>query len=219
MQVPAVRGQVFKRDWQPCGRHGIVRAMAAYDIGLVPGRTCGACTVCCTAMAIDKPEIQKEAGVTCRHCVGGCAIYQTRPALCRDYHCGWRQLPNLDDSWRPDKSGVFVELEPVDGDTGLSLVLVGNPLKTVRQPWFIDFVATGVRGNVPLQLGIPGPRGHQGASLLLNTQEMREAASISRARVKEILEKELKLLSAYDFPPRVILNTGNNVGLERGVET
>jgi hypothetical protein len=187
--------------------------MTAYDIGLVAGRTCGDCTVCCTAMAIDKPEIQKEAGVTCRHCAGGCTIYDTRPPLCRDYHCGWRQLAILDESWRPDRSGVFVELEPMQGQTGLSLVLVGNPLKTLRQPWFIDFVAAGVRGNIPLSLGIPGPRGHQGASLLLNTHDMLAAANHTRAAVKEILEQELKLLSSHDFPPRHIHHTGNNVGL------
>jgi hypothetical protein len=163
-------------------------------------------------MAIDKPEIQKEAGVTCRHCKGGCAIYETRPSLCRDYHCGWRQLPILDESWRPDRSGVFVELEPMEGRTGLSLVLVGNPLKTLRQSWFIEFVAAGVRGDIPLALGIPGPRGHQGASLLLDSGDMLAAANRSRAAVKDVLERELKLLMSHDFPPRRILNTGNDVG-------
>jgi hypothetical protein len=188
--------------------------MTAYDIALVAGRVCGDCTVCCTAMAIDKPEIQKEASVTCRHCASGCAIYETRPALCRDYHCGWRQLPMLDDSWRPDRSGVFVELEPVDGQTGISLVLVGNPLRTIRQSWFIEFVTVGVCGDVPLLLGIPGPKGHQGASLLLNTKQMLEAARGSRAQVKELLEKELKRLQTHDFPPRVFVHSGNNTGVE-----
>ena len=196
--------------------HGIVDGMTAYGIALVPGRSCGDCTVCCTVMAIDKPEIQKEAGVTCRHCAGGCAIYDTRPQLCRDYHCGWRQLAMLDESWRPDRSGVFVELEPVEGQTGLSLVLVGNPLKTVRQPWFIEFVATGIRGDVPLELGIPGPPGRQGASLRLNTHDMLAAANHSRAAVKQILEQELKLLASFDFPPRVIVNTGNDFGMGGG---
>jgi hypothetical protein len=184
-----------------------------YKLALVPGRGCGECTVCCTAMAIDKPEIQKDAGATCRHCTAkGCAIYETRPSLCRDYHCGWRQLSILDKSWRPDLSGVFVELEPHDGQTAISLVLLGNPLRTVRQPWFIDFVATGVRGGLPLMLGIPGPPGRQGASLELNTDTMAEAARTSRAAVKAVLEAELKLLSAYDFPPRDFRNRGNNVG-------
>jgi hypothetical protein len=184
------------------------------DVELVPGRGCGECTVCCTALAIDKPEIQKDAGVTCRHCRAGCTIYATRPALCRDFYCGWRQLPILDDSRRPDRSGVFVELEPIGDQTGLSLVLVGNPLKTVRQNWFIDFVSVGVRGDVPLSLAIPGPKGHQGASLLLNTRQMLEAARTSRPRVKDLLESELKRLRTYEFPPRLIVHTGNNVGLE-----
>jgi hypothetical protein len=151
--------------------------------------------------------------VTCRHCTQGCTIYDTRPALCRDFYCGWRQLPILDDSWRPDRSGVFAELVPVDDQTGLSLVLVGNPLKTLRQPWFIDFVAIGVRGDFPLLLGIPGPRGHQGAELPLNTSQMLEAARSARGRVKDLLEKELKRLQAHDFPPRIIVHSGNNTGV------
>jgi hypothetical protein len=197
--------------------------MAVTNLDLVPGRICGECTICCTVMAIDKPDIQKQAGATCRHCrgglaapkpqgEGGCAIYETRPALCRDYHCGWRQLPILDDGWRPDRSGVFVELEEVDGQTVLSLVLIGNPLKTVRQPWFIDFVMTGVRGHVPLHLGILGPPGFQGASLPLNTREMFEAACASRARVKQELEIELKRLKAHSFEPRLFVHSGHDFG-------
>jgi hypothetical protein len=187
--------------------------MAIYNLELVQGRTCGECTLCCTVMAIDKPDIQKEAGVKCRHCSGDCTIYQTRPTLCRDFYCGWRQLPILDDSWRPDRSNVFVELEPMNDKIGLSLVLVANPLKTVRQTWFIDFVITGVRGNVPLELGIPGPKGYQGAVLPLNTREMYAAASTSRSCVKDLLEKEVKRLSTHQFEPRIITNTGNNVGM------
>lgn len=188
--------------------------MKFYDLDLVPGRTCGDCTACCTVMAIDKPDIQKQAGVTCRHCRGGCTIYETRPGLCRDFHCGWRQLPILDDSWRPDRSGVFVEIEVIEGETALSLVLIGNPLKTVRQPWFIDFVTTGVRGNVPLHLGIPGPPGFKGASLPLNTRQMFEAAGTSRTRVKDILEKEMKRLAAHRFEPRIFKHSGHDVGAE-----
>jgi hypothetical protein len=186
--------------------------MAITDLDLVPGRSCGECTVCCTAMAIDKPDIQKQAGATCRHCTGGCAIYETRPRLCREYHCGWRQLPILGDDWRPDRSGVFVEIDVIDGKTALSLILVDNPLKTVRQSWFIDFVITGVRGNVPLYLGIPGPPGFQGAFVTLGTRQMFEAAGVSRLRVKEELELELKRLRAHEFEPRVFVNTGRDFG-------
>ena len=190
--------------------------MAETGIAPLAGRTCGTCTVCCTAMAIDKPEIQKEAGVTCRYCLDGCTIQDHWPALCRDYFCGWRRLAIMDDSWRPDRSGVLAELEPEGGDIHLNLVLVANPLKTVRQTWFVDFVAATVRKGVMLSLGIPGPPGHQGASLLIATRQMWEAAGISRAGVKALLEAELKRLQAYEFPRRIIRNTGNNVDGREG---
>jgi hypothetical protein len=164
-------------------------------------------------MAIDKPEIQKEAGVTCRHCRGGCTIKDHWPPLCRDYFCGWRRLKIMDESWRPDRSGVLAEVEQEGGDIRLDLVLVANPLKTVRQPWFADFVSYCVRNGVYLSLGIPGPRGHQGASLLITTRQMWDAAGLSRARVKSLLEAELKRLQGYDFPLRAIRNSGNNVDI------
>src|SRR5258707_684763 len=78
---------------------------------LVPGRECAECTVCCTVPTIDKPELQKPAGTTCRHCNKGCGIYETRPEVCRTFFCGWRQLEIFGDAWRPDKCGVYAELE------------------------------------------------------------------------------------------------------------
>jgi hypothetical protein len=196
----------------PAWVHYIIAAMAITDLNLVPGRGCGECTVCCTVLAIDKPAIQKAAGVTCRHCAKGCAIYETRPTLCRDFHCGWRQLPILSEDWRPDRSGVFVEIEEIEGETVLSLVLTGNPLKIVRQDWFQDFVATGVKGGVALHLGVPGPPGFQGASVPLNTTEMFAAAKATRAKVKALLELELKRLQAHAFEPRAFIHSGADFG-------
>ncbi len=162
----------------------------------------------------------KTAAVACDHVLHGVgrSVFILAPflmlALLIAGILGWRQLPVLDESWRPDRSQVFVELEPHDGRTAISLVLLGNSLKTVRQPWFIDFIATGIRGNLPLMLGIPGPPGRQGASLELNTDAMIAAARTSRAAVKAVLEAELKLLSGYDFPPRSFRNHGNNVNAQ-----
>ena len=185
--------------------------MAITDLDLVPGRACGDCTACCVVMAIDQPDIRKAAGVACRHCRGGCAIYPTRPPVCRDFHCGWRQLPILDEPWRPDLSGVFVEIEQRDGETVLSLVLIGNPLKTVRQDWFQDFIATGIKGGVTLDLGVLGPPGHQGASLPLNTRQMLAACG-KRAALKAELEHELKRLRAYRCEPRHFRHNGPDFG-------
>src|ERR1700760_3365687 len=106
---------------------------------LVPGRECGTCNICCVVPAIDRPEIQKIAGATCRNCVAeGCAIYQARPDVCSEYYCGWGRVEMIDPQGRPDLCGVLVELD-VNGvppqynfNFGLVLVLVGNPLRTVR---------------------------------------------------------------------------------------
>ena len=121
------------------------------------------------------------------------------------------------EDWRPDRSGVFSELETdvpehLMSSVGISLTLTGNPLKTIRQPWFIDFIATGVRGGVALFLALPGPVGFKGAKVSLNTPEMSRAASGPRADVKALLEKALKVLHDYDFKPYVMQHNGNDVG-------
>ena len=183
---------------------------------LVAGRECGACTVCCTVPTINKPEIQKLSGATCRHCTGaGCAVYETRPPICRSYYCAWRTVEIFDDSWRPDRSGVmpYVETEGIydalDLSTGNGLILVGNPLKTVRQRWFQDFVTTGIMNSVPLFLSLPGPRGYQAATVSLNTEQMLDA--IKRNTVKDTLEAAVKILRDWKFVPAVITHSGNDV--------
>jgi hypothetical protein len=183
---------------------------------LVAGRECGACTVCCTVPTINKPEIQKLSGATCRHCTGaGCAIYETRPPICRSYYCAWRTVEIFDDSWRPDRSGVmpYVETEGIseafDLSTGIGLMLVGNPLKTVRQRWFQEFVTTGIMNSVPLFMSLPGPRGYQAATVSLNTEQMLDA--IKRNAVKDALEAALKILRDWKFVPAVITHAGNDV--------
>src|ERR1700761_1388240 len=149
---------------------------------LVAGRACGECTVCCVAPSIDKPEIQKASGAACRHCTGGgCAIYDARPPVCRGFFCAWRTVEIFGDEWRPDRSGVMPQIETegipehFDFTTGIGLMLVGNPLKTIRQKFFQEFVITGVMNSIPLFLSLPGPRGCQAATGLLNTAKMRDA--------------------------------------------
>ena len=183
---------------------------------LVPGRTCGDCTICCTWPTINKPEIQKRSGVTCKHCTAtGCGIYESRYPICRDYYCAWRAMDIFGEDWRPDRCGVlpYVETEGIgagfDYSAGVGLMLLDNPLKTVRQRWFQDFVATGVLNSIPLFLSLPGPPGFQAATGSLNTEEMVEA--IRRGAVKDALESVLKQLRAWEFEPAAITYSGNDV--------
>ena len=88
-------------------------------------------------------------------------------------------------------------------------MLVGNPLKIVRQRWFQDFVVTGVMNSIPVFISLPGPRGHQAATVSMNSEEMLEA--IKRGAVKDALESVVKILRGWKFTPAVITHTGNDV--------
>ena len=176
-------------------------------VELVPGRECGTCNLCCAVPVIDSPEMTKLSGSVCRHSQGGCDIYDTRPDVCRRFFCGWRRTTLIPAGWRPDASGVFVTME----EAGLNLMLVGNPLKTVRQPWFVDYVAGAVTQGVPLLLGLPGPKGMQAAMLPLNGAEMEAAARTARGAVKDVLERTLKRLTAHSFVPYEMAHDGADV--------
>ena len=182
---------------------------------LVPGRDCGTCEACCIVPSINVAEIQKAASARCSHCTQGCAIYDTRPKVCRDYFCGWRRLAGIPDDWRPDKSGILaepitVDITPSRQTTGVILTLIGNPLKTVRAPWFIDFIARAISANTPVYLALPGPTGHLPAKIQLNGAAMNEALRRSSGRIKELLERALATLKAHKFAKQTLDFTGND---------
>ncbi len=82
------------------------------------GRDCDVCTLCCKVMNV--PELDKPAGVWCRDCVigQGCGRYDTRPSICRSFHCAFLQDPALDERWRPSVARfVLVVLAPEERAT------------------------------------------------------------------------------------------------------
>lgn len=80
---------------------------------LIPERQCGECMICCEYMYINAPTLKKPADVLCENCVvgQGCSIYETRPSVCRTWHCLWRRDASIPDELRPDKSGVIFSLK------------------------------------------------------------------------------------------------------------
>lgn len=71
-------------------------------------RTCGECIACCVLLTIESEELQKPAGAGCPNCTGkSCAIYDSRPGVCRTYLCGWRWSSHLEDDARPDMLRVM----------------------------------------------------------------------------------------------------------------
>ena len=67
----------------------------------IPGKACGPCSFCCKVLEIE--ELKKTAGDLCEHCArsGGCSVYATRPQVCRDYHCDWKEDRGLSVQFRP----------------------------------------------------------------------------------------------------------------------
>ena len=123
----------------------------------IPGRECGACSACCTEMAVNDPELVKPANVACLHLKAGqgCAIHDHLPATCRHWYCGWRFL-HLSEAMRPDMSHVL--LSPELGTTpgfekgGLRVVLLHNDRAALWNEGLLSLIAKCVAGEVPIFL-------------------------------------------------------------------
>lgn len=143
---------------------------------LVPDRVCGACTVCCRELSIDDPALRKPAAVPCAHCVParGCAVHASRPATCREWHCGWRLLPWLAEALRPDLSGLLVLVEAGDAPGRGALVFnvvppgAADGAQVLARQAGLDVLGALVREDVPVFLGVKDATGRHGARLPLN---------------------------------------------------
>lgn len=132
-------------------------------------RSCGACTACCVDLKIAAPELQKKARMPCPHLNGpqrskGCSIYETRPGVCRQFLCGWRLFEEMDDAWRPDRSGVLAlrkdpsELPPAwrTAPYGVHLVILSGEAAVMR-PAFAAYVAKLMARGIPVFLSAASP--------------------------------------------------------------
>jgi len=141
---------------------------------LVPGRSCGACNVCCVVPTIDEPALQKLPGYRCHNALpdGGCAIYATRPRTCREFFCGWRQLKWIGEALRPDVSGVLVRLVreatlvPGLDRFGVTFTLLVDD--SLRAPGLAEAVAAAIHAEVGTYLIVPGPPGCTSSRVRLN---------------------------------------------------
>jgi hypothetical protein len=141
---------------------------------LVPGRSCGECNVCCSYYEI-WAEFKKPCATLCQHwkTPGRCGIYDSRPAVCRDFYCQWRQNPTLGDWWRPDRCGVVIR-ETVDDipehyeiRQGLVFELAGDR-KVIADDRFILAIASMIHQRIPVFLSITGPMGFGHRTIFLN---------------------------------------------------
>lgn len=115
-------------------------------------RRCGGCDVCCTLP--DIPELKKPLDTPCRFLRSGrggvgCSRYETRPAVCREYRCGW--LDGLgEDEDRPDRLGIMWQpLQLKDGRPGLGFVEVRpGALGSARAQDYLERFAAKKPGQI-----------------------------------------------------------------------
>lgn len=101
---------------------------------LPKARECGACTACCTVLAvpsIGKPEHARCPNISPRQ---GCAVYETRPDGCRSYRCLWRAGVVGSQLDRPDRVGFIIDGHFEDPDVGDPVN--GVPVVMVRESKF-----------------------------------------------------------------------------------
>jgi hypothetical protein len=132
---------------QDCSASASEALIAKSKARVLPGRSCGACTLCCKVVAV--LEIAKPNGVWCPHCSSGqgCAIYQSRFVSCRTFYCQWMMEKGLGPEWKPDRA-KFV-LVKNDGGRHLSACVdPGYPSAWRRSPYYENFkrwAADGIR--------------------------------------------------------------------------
>jgi hypothetical protein len=131
-----------------------------------PKKRCGECTACCVALRVDTPEFKKEGGLACQHLTAkGCGIYQTRFKICREFLCGWLLFPELDEGWRPDRSGILIlqvaqaslpkAYQPAGN--GVQLLVTGGEAAVIR-PGFAEYVVDLVSRGVGVYMTATTPR-------------------------------------------------------------
>ena len=176
-------------------------------MALLNGRECGACTVCCRILPVNTEGLRKTANVLCAHCDEGrgCRIHEARPRLCRDFYCEWRLSPNLPATWRPDRSGVFVQRIarehladiPPRYDAAYAVLFMLLRSDAIERPALIETIADHVLRRIAAFLAIPGPAGYLPAQIFLNeamesaaTQHDLHAMTVIVRQAAEALKRE-----------------------------
>jgi hypothetical protein len=186
------------------GGGGVRQGDLRMETTLVAGRECGTCTVCCTHLTIDDPDLQKPAGVACCNLrpEGGCRIYDSRPHTCRTFYCGWRRLKWFGAGLRPYASRVLAMLVkdplPAPGATGPAVGFLLLDRTALQAPGLAEAVAAAVNARIGAYLLAPGPPGQTFGRQRLNE---RLAGPVARKDKAGVLRELTKLRRAALLDP------------------
>ncbi|MCP5382816.1 MAG: hypothetical protein H6912_10675 [Kordiimonadaceae bacterium] len=136
---------------------------------------------------------------------GGCAIYQTRPTVCQNWFCAWRNLPELDENWRPDKSGVLVEFTeenfppPFSGRVGFRFTILDKK-KLKNNNKLAKFLIKQINNGVPCLLTFGLEKNTEPATAFLNFALNN---AIKTNDINNILHELNKAIEACEKMPKI----------------
>lgn len=82
---------------------------------MIVKKECGTCTKCCEGwLSADIKGHKMYPGKPCFFIeIGkGCTIYKDRPKdPCKDFNCGWIQIENMPEEFKPEVSGVIMHIQ------------------------------------------------------------------------------------------------------------
>ncbi len=113
------------------------------QLPMVVKKQCGTCTKCCEGwlhadirghkMYPGKPCFFVEIGK-------GCADYKNRPQEpCKSFTCGWIEIEDMPEEFRPEVSGVIMHFKPNNGNPYISLSKAPNNTTEQYLSWAIVY--------------------------------------------------------------------------------
>ncbi len=171
---------------------------------LVPGRDCGTCHACCTALTVNDGGLFKPQGIRCPKLTdkGLCDIYEDRPSDCAAFYCGYRRLKWVKDTLRPDQSGVLVVIgyiDPAKWEVGCSITLLTE--QALDAPGLLETVAAAIAMDMPLDFIVPGPPGHTSGWARMNDALRPVVQSRDMAALYKILKETRDMLAVGQHIP------------------
>ena len=113
-----------------------------------PGKSCGACTMCCSALEI--AHFNKPAGPAVRQLPPRRRLHdlrRARPQVCRDFECEWLTRRDLPRQLRPDLVGTIL-MEDGDSDEYRAVCAPERPMAWRHPRVFAHLVAVAKSGRI-----------------------------------------------------------------------
>ena len=144
-------------------------------------RSCNGCTACCSgALSANIHGLRMSRGTPCHfRQEGGCAIYENRPQLCKDFRCTWLDNRAMPEWMWPKKSNVIVMYRRVDDLPYYSVVETEEKMSAQTLSWLVQWA---LRCKLNLVYCV------EGTTEIIGSEEFKQAFANKKKPKKETNE-------------------------------